>query len=217
MGLIREIYLRPGSSDSKCFEQVFVKECFAPIADAKDVKFVVDAGANVGFSSLWFLETFPECEVLAIEPDVDNFMSMVENTRGFTPRMHRMRAGLWSHDTNLVIEPGRFRDGKEWSIQVRECQPGECWSCFGFSLPTAVHGLPYDRIDILKVDIEGAEVKVFSGDAGWLDSVRNIVIELHDDSEFGPASPVFFDAIKDKGFICEPHGEHWLCRKVTPS
>lgn len=211
------IFLRHGTSDRECYEQVIENECFAPIADAKDVKFVVDAGANIGMASLWFLEAFPECHVLAIEPDLDNFHSMIENTTRHTPRMYRMRSALWSHDTAVVIEPGRYRDKKEWSTQVRECEKGECRSCFGFSLPTAVHGLSYDRIDILKIDIEGAEAKVFSGNVDWLDRVRNIIIELHDDSYFGPASPVFFNAIKNHPFDISIHGEHIFCRRISPS
>jgi hypothetical protein len=44
------------------------------------------------------------------------------------------------------------------------------------------HRGTYEMLDILKVDIEGAEVELFKGDVGWLSRVRAIAIEFHDDS-----------------------------------
>jgi hypothetical protein len=37
-----------------------------------------------------------------------------------------------------------------------------------------------DRIDILKLDIEGAELEIFSGPCEWLSKVAILLIELHD-------------------------------------
>jgi hypothetical protein len=57
-----------------------------------------------------------------------------------------------------------------------------------------------DRISLLKIDIEGAEVQLFSeGCESWLSKVDNIVIELHDDSCFGPASEIVVQKILDTG------------------
>lgn len=205
--------IRPGTSDDASFRQVFEAECFAPIADAENVRFVVDIGANVGLSSVWFLETFPQCHVLAVEPEPGNFDALIENTRRHFRRMNWMKSALWPTDTPVVVEPGRYRDRLEWSTQVRECKPGESRSCFGLSLSSMVHGLPFDCIDILKIDIEGAEAKVFAGNVDWLDRVRNLVIELHNDSEFGPATPVFFEAIKGRGFAVTQFGELTFCER----
>ena len=43
---------------------------------------------------------------------------------------------------------------------------------------------PGQVIDLMKIDVEGAEADIFSTDARWLDRVRNLVIELH--SPFSP-------------------------------
>ena len=57
------------------------------------------------------------------------------------------------------------------------------------------------------MDIEGAEAVLFkkgNGVDAWIDKVDNIAIELHDDSEFGPCTSVFADAIADRGFdVCQ--------------
>lgn len=48
------------------------------------------------------------------------------------------------------------------------------------TVPWLMNELGVDTIDVLKVDIEGAETAVFGGgDRSWLGAVRNIVIELH--------------------------------------
>jgi len=54
---------------------------------------------------------------------------------------------------------------------------------------------PNDCIDLLKLDIEGAEIEVFSiGAEKWLEKVKVIVIELHDRVRNG-CSPAFESAV----------------------
>ena len=55
----------------------------------------------------------------------------------------------------------------------------------------------FDRIDILKIDIEGAEVQMFRSDLGWLDRVRSILIEFHGNSR---AESKFDSIVKHHGF-----------------
>ena len=203
--------LRAGTSDSASYRQVLIDGAFVPLADMQDVRLVVDAGANVGFATVWFLDTFPDCEVMAIEPEPGNFAAMCENIGPHIRRVVPLQGALWPNHAPLIVEPGKFRDGREWSTQVRECEPGECYSCFGFSVPNLLKTTTHERIDILKIDIEGAEAKLFAESCEWLDHVRVLVVELHDDSHFGPASPVFERAIAGRGFTVMRHGELTFC------
>lgn len=73
---------------------------------------------------------------------------------------------------------------------------------------------PEYRISLLKVDIEGAEAVVFGRDCqSWLGKVDAIAIELHDDSGFGNASGIFFDAIRGHGFEVSSVGELTICQR----
>jgi hypothetical protein len=74
----------------------------------------------------------------------------------------------------------------------------------------------HDRISILKIDIEGAEHAVFSAPnvASWLPLVDCLVIELHDDTHFGPCTEVFQRAIADQPFDVSHVGELTVCRRV---
>jgi len=37
----------------------------------------------------------------------------------------------------------------------------------------------FERVDLLKIDIEGSEFSLFEGECGWLDRVQRITMEVH--------------------------------------
>ena len=66
-------------------------------------------------------------------------------------------------------------------------------------------------VDLLKVDIERAELSVFGESAGlWLLKVRNICIELHGKD----CEEVFFAALKDFDYELKHFGELTICRNL---
>src|SRR4051812_39387542 len=70
---------RKGSSDRDVFRQIFVEREYACLDDLSDVDLVLDCGANVGYSSAYFLDRFPTCHVIAVEPDPENYALLEEN------------------------------------------------------------------------------------------------------------------------------------------
>ncbi len=64
-----------------------------------------------------------------------------------------------------------------------------------------------DRIDILKLDIEGAEKEVFSNDTDWLEKVDLMIIELHDHDKPGCSAAVY-SAISRHDFTKFQRGEN---------
>jgi len=65
----------------------------------------------------------------------------------------------------------------------------------------------FNRISILKLDIEGAELNLFKSNTEWLELVDNLVIELHGTE----CSEVFFKAISGCGFKISTSGELTVC------
>lgn len=204
---------RVGASDLDVFHQVFVDREYAPLDDLSDVRLVVDCGANVGYSSAYFLSRFPSCRVIAVEPDPGNFAILEGNLRPFGDRARVVRAGVWSRNVPLKIRRERYRDGREWSIQVRPAEANEEPDLVGRSIGSLLESSGADRISLLKMDIEGAEVVVFGSDLDWLDRVDAIAIELHDDSPFGAAGDVFRRALAGRGFDTVRRGELTICRR----
>jgi FkbM family methyltransferase len=205
---------RPGTSDLNVFHQVFVEREYSCLDDLKEVVFILDCGANVGYSAAYLLSRFPDSHVMAIEPDPGNFEMLRANLAPYGDSATLLQSAVWSHTRGLVVSKVPYRDGLEWTRQVRECQPGENPDVAAVDIGSILRQVPGGRISILKVDIEGAEGVVFSDNyKSWIDCVDTIVIELHDDSCFGNCSATFMKAIAGRGFSVTRCGELTVCRR----
>jgi FkbM family methyltransferase len=208
---------RANTSDADVFTQIFIDREYACLNDLANVDLIVDCGANVGYSSAYFLTRFPKCQVICVEPDLSNFNLLKENLAPYKERVKLIRSGIWSHATGLKILETPYRDGREWSAQVRECQPGEVAQMQAIDISTILKESGFDKISILKMDIEGAETVVFTSNyESWLSLVDNMAIELHDDTSFGPASDLVMNAISaHKSFDVSIVGELTVFKTST--
>jgi hypothetical protein len=76
------------------------------------------------------------------------------------------------------------------------------------TIPELLARIPSGRINLLKIDIEGAERELFQANAGeWLSKVDVLVIELHDRFKQG-CSKAFYSAICNRDFHQEQVGEN---------
>jgi FkbM family methyltransferase len=159
---------------------------------------IVDAGANIGSASRYFLHRFPGARVVAIEPDPANFALLAANCSAHGDVVLINKA-LWPETTRLALDHGL---GAECAVRTRAhpADPAACpsseLSCDTITMQEIIasHG----PVDLLKIDIEGAEAQLFSPrqDLSWLRDVSAIVIELHDRYEPG-CSRHFWAAVRD--------------------
>jgi FkbM family methyltransferase len=199
------------SSDMSVLGQIFVDEEYACLRDLKNVSLVLDLGANVGYSSVYFLTSFPESRLVAVEPDERNVAVCQANLRAYGNRALLLHGAAWSERTQLRLSRDTFGDGREWSTQVRSPADGSAGEIEAWDVGTLVDMAGVEQVDLLKVDIERAELAVF-GDAAksWLPRIRNICIELH-----GPdCQEVFFHALKDFDYELGHSGELTVCRDL---
>ena len=144
---------------------------------------IIDAGANVGYTSLFFFRNFPGSKIYSIEPDEGNFSMMrrmIEmNDAG--DNIIPLKFGIWSHRCNLKVDRS-FRDNREWSIRVEESDTDT--GLKGTHLLDILSDYAIEKIDLCKIDIEGAERYLFADEAGaatWLSKVQVLAIEIHDE------------------------------------
>ncbi len=209
-----ELVARPGASDVEVFHQVFVEREYSALDDLADVKLVIDCGANVGYSSAYFLSRFPGCRLIAVEPEPGNCAILRQNLSVYGDRARVIEAGIWPKPARLAIAWG-YRDGRDWAVQVRECRPGEPSDLTGIDVAGLIGESGFERVSLLKMDIEGAEALLFAeGQSDWLDRVDVLAIELHDDSAFGPATEGFERAMAGRPFAVSTHGEVTVCRRI---
>jgi FkbM family methyltransferase len=171
----RQVTIRPGTSDLNCLGKVFVdNEYMLPFEI--NPKLIVDAGANIGLATLYFSSKFPAAKIISIEPEQSNYELLVRNCAG-TANVTPCRAAIWNSDTSLqIVNP----DAEKWAFSV---MPG-AFNGSGIkalTIPQILTQSGNDKIDILKLDIEGAERELFvDGCEEWLPRVKLIIIELHD-------------------------------------
>jgi FkbM family methyltransferase len=184
--------------------QVFGALEYGPIPDSVSPGLIVDCGANVGYASVSFLERYPNAEVIAVEPDPGNAAMARRNLAPYGDRATVVEAAVWPFSTPLRIRRGAFGDGREWSFQVEECPPGELPDVAGIDLGRVFASR---SVELLKIDIEGSEIALFSGACPWLSLVRNIAIELHDHE----CSEVFHRALAEYSYEEFTAGEVTFC------
>lgn len=203
---------RGGSSDIDVFKHIFVLCEYAEIDDLPRSGLIIDCGANTGFSTAYFLSQLPQVHVIAVEPDPGNFRMLTRNTAAFGDRCTRVQAGVWSESGGLRIVDAPGGDGREWARGVEVVPPGEPADIPAVSIDMLLEQSPYDRIALLKVDIEGAEQVVFgNGTEAWLDRVDRIAIELHGDA----CVETYHKAVGAAGFESVAAGGLTLSRRVA--
>ena len=171
---------RSNTSDISVFGQIFIEREYSCLDDLSDVELIIDCGANVGYSSAYFLTRFPKSRVICIEPDPSNFAILEKNLAPYKERVKLVNSGVWSHQTGLKILETPDLDWSAWAVQVRECNIGEVAEMQATDVGTLLKESDSDKISILKMDIEGAEAVVFAKNyESWLPFVDNIAIELH--------------------------------------
>lgn len=195
------IWLRAGDSDGFVFGQVMIDWQYN-FPQVDDVRLIVDAGANIGISALYFARRYPGARIIAIEPDPENYAMLERNTRHL-PAIRAVQGAVWPRRASLsIIDPTRSRASKMVS-EGEGRGPGGIRSVQLDDI-VAEHG----RIDILKLDIEGSEKALFEDPscAGWLAQTHVIYTELHDWMRPG-ASRTFYRAITGFDFSQQHLGE----------
>ena len=173
--LAAPLRLRYGTSDIATFEKIFVWREYA-IPYQGEAKTIIDCGANIGLSVIWFATHYPNARIIALEPDSENYALLVENTRHLD-NLVTLQAGVWGRTCRLTLaNPGAAHD----SYQFSECPSDSTDGIEAIDIQTLRRNHQMETIDVLKIDIEGAEEFVFvDGCHEWLAATRQLVIEIH--------------------------------------
>jgi FkbM family methyltransferase len=171
--------IRENIADYWTLKEIVVSEVYGGlIQHLGECRTIIDLGANIGLATLYFAEKFPHARILSVEPESSNFAMLLRNVRKLATkgRCVPLQAALWSKDSRLdVLNPGvghnAFAFGEKSDGEVR-----------GLSIMTILERSGFETVDLLKADIEGAEVELFSGSLDWLPRVRVLAVEFHGDA-----------------------------------
>lgn len=196
---------RPDSSDQKSLEEVFSFGVYdlsrlrrwpeiRAKAFALKKPLIIDCGAYIGASAVFFHNLFPMADIIALEPDEENYKFLVNNTRTIE-EIYTIRGAIGPEEAiGGTVDTGNGYWGKKFL-------PGEQGGITCYTVQNLFKG--DQKNFILKIDIEGAEGELFKTQT-WVDKFPIIIVELHDwlfPKEGTSFHPVLALARPDRDFI----------------
>jgi FkbM family methyltransferase len=163
---------------SYLLHEIFVRREYAFAPDG-DEPFILDCGSNIGISILFFKKLFPHARVIGFEPDKSTFELLSRNVseNGLSDvSLHNVALSSTIGDATFFSNSRQTHGTLKMSL-LQQRIDGETQQVPCVTLSSFVQG----PVDLLKMDIEGAEMGVMQevAAAGALKGVRAIVIEYH--------------------------------------
>jgi FkbM family methyltransferase len=181
---VGRVSLRASQSDAAAFRQVFagreydlsdvpviqsrIDAAYQAILDSGEVPIVVDAGANVGASAIWFSNRYPKAKVVAVEPDPGNFAVLADNVRGH-PMIEPVQAAIGAERGFVTVDPM----WAGWAARTTRAEQG-------VPIVTVEDCSKGGKLFFAKIDIEGFEKDLFASNTEWIDEAFVVAVEPHD-------------------------------------
>lgn len=162
-------------SDIFTMAEVLHEEQYAITSPVGPEPVILDCGANIGLSAIWFLSRFPGARVHCFEPEPGNFRLLEANV-GSHPGVVLNRAAVGRASGTLRL--GLSKSAAMHSLVGST--DGESIEVDVVALPEYIRARGLSKIDVLKLDVEGSELDVIEGMHDSLQHVRLIVGELHE-------------------------------------
>ena len=137
------------------------------------LKLLPDGGANIGLSTIYFKSLFPKSKIVAFEPDIKIFKILKENVESFGLKdVDLVNKGLWKENTKLAFN-SEGADAGAINMDSHKSKSS--------NKIKVVDLKPYlnQRVEFLKLDIEGSETIVLKAIESSLHNVEKIFVEYH--------------------------------------
>jgi FkbM family methyltransferase len=151
---------------------------YAAMLRRRTTPFILDLGANIGASAVWFAVRYPDAHIAAFEPHPDNFQLLEQNCTGLA--VETLRAAVCgAAAVRRLVDPGLG----EWGYRLATLDTlgaGLTVDCVVLG-DWLAHRLAGDLAPfILKIDIEGGEADLFAHADSLLQRFPVVILEPHD-------------------------------------
>jgi FkbM family methyltransferase len=187
----RRIYLSDARRYLNTYEEIFAKQIYRFQA-ASATPTILDCGANIGLSVIYFKQIYPQAAITAFEPDPEIFALLTKNLASFGYYdVTLVSKAVWCDDGVQHFAP----DGSLGGRLVGQTNGTGC-----IEVPTVRLRDYLDQpIDFLKIDIEGAEETVLADCADKLDNVEHLFVEYHGKADELQTLPHLLQILQDAG------------------
>lgn len=173
------LWLRTYSGDLQIFYEIFWRRVYCiPEIDLASCKTIIDLGGNIGMSALFFGLHAPRASLWVLEPDAQNFLLLCQNIKTLKNAITLLPVAATNKSGMLYVRKSRYAYNTIATTEVTD-MPVEA-----ISLNSLIEQQTIAAIDLIKIDIEGAEENLFACNTQWLKITKHIIIEIHSEQAF---------------------------------
>jgi FkbM family methyltransferase len=165
-------------ADQLVFGEVLIKRDYE--VDIAPPLTVLDLGGNIGFATLYFGRRWPDAKLAVVEPVPTNVAMLRENLALNNITATVFPAAVGVTDGSVTMELAELDCAHHIVAEGRVTGTRGGISVEALSIPTILQRLGWDRIGLLKVDIEGYEAELFRSQPDWLHRVDVVCLEAFD-------------------------------------
>jgi len=172
--------------------EIFDQEIYK-FTSGSDSPYILDCGANIGLSILYFKQLYPRARIVGFEPDEAIFSVLEENIKTYDLSDVRLvKKGVWNRETTLQF----FSEGADGGRVTSSNDTSQ-----GGSIQTVrLRDFLTQPVDFLKIDIEGSETTVIQDCGESLRWVKRIFLEYHSFVDQPQVFPEILSVLTTQGF-----------------
>lgn len=168
----RSVLCRP-SRDVWTLKYTFLEPYHLPPTSLPDESTILDLGSNVGYTVAHFAHLYPRARVIGVEMDARNYELATANVAPWNDRVRMLHAAVWSSD-GAVAYAGEYDDAFRVATEGAGARQVRA-----IRIDTILDECGLERVDYLKMDIEGAEAAVLAEPMAWIERVHALKVEVH--------------------------------------
>lgn len=197
--------IRNNIIDERTIIGTFKNQYHLPPSEAKfqNHPIIIDLGANIGSTCCHMKKLYPKAIIIGYELDKENAELAKENTKSLE-NVTIVNHGVWYE--NSISTYSSEKKTNAYRVEDLESNNPAVTQVKLISIEDILS--EYDKIDFLKMDIEGAEIDILQKtDLNWIKKINNINIEFH--LEDPKDIEVYKDLLIKHGFIISENNKHW--------
>lgn len=182
-----------GGGDYRMFRDTFCEGFAPPVPDRCET--VIDLGGNIGLATIFLARRLPNIRVHVVEPFADNVRMIEKNLQGLIRqgRCTVQQGAMWQADEMIEVLPPPL-PGSYGAVRVRSGNGDN--RVEGMTMETLIDRSGFERVDMVKMDVEGAEAGMFRAGSDWLHRTRALAVEFHGNAR---AECDFDRVVQDRG------------------
>jgi FkbM family methyltransferase len=165
------LLFRGASSDVWNMQQVFLDRQYD--IEISEPSKILDLGAYVGYTAVYFANRFPNSSIISVEPPGSNFDILVVNTAAY-PNIRCLRAAVWHERAELTLADCSYGD---WGLSFRQGNiDPTADKVAGYTITHILEMYGWDGVDLIKCSSHGGRVDtLLRPRPDWLEKTVTVI------------------------------------------